>query len=144
MLRTTLMNQLEDIVRFEEDERDRYLTTYFPFEEAKGYFPTLNEQGYLHLLADTKMGLRKGVQDHLQKADPASPLPSIYFIDVREFCLHNNLAQFIQSELRGKYEGYGDDYCREVGAGYGSFLYNYSLDEFRKKFATISPQRAYG
>ena len=144
MHQATPMGQLEEILQFEEEERDRYLALFFPWEEAKEYFPNLPQQQYQQLIIDTKMGISHGVQEYLKAVNPSSPPSSIYLIDVRKFYLHNDLTRFIRAELNGKYSGYSDDYCREVGNGYGSFLYNYSLSEFRKDFSTSLPRRAHG
>jgi len=135
-------DQLEEILQFEVEEQDRFLATYFPLAEARNYFPALAEQQYRLLMADTKRGIRQGVQDYLKNVNPvnlSSPPSSIYLIDLREFSLRHDVVRTVQNELSGRYSGHRDSYCREVGEGYGSFLYNYSFDEFKKRFSTFSP-----
>ncbi len=144
--RECTMNQLEEILEFEEEEVKRFLATYFPFVEVQEkYFSTIDQAGYSALMEKSKKGIQDGVEDYLKRNH--SGLRSIYLIGaagIRAFCLNEN----VKEEIRRKVQtiplvGSLDDYCDEVGGKYGAFLYGYSRKEFQKRF-TLPVQRAYG
>lgn len=139
---TQNMPTIEDMLRFEDEERERYLSTYFPLEEVCHYFPRITAEKHALLLKDTGSGIQQGVQDYLQKNLPGTK--TIYHADIRVFLEDDSVEMRLREKLRDKYPSrYFTDFCREAGGGYQAFLYNYSREIFLQKF-TLETTHAYG
>jgi hypothetical protein len=138
---TAVPSQLEEILRFEEEEQEIFWNTFYPVTEIQDtFFDAVDSCSYQILQQKTKEGLRQGVKNFLGRQGP--PPASIYLVDpdvLYEFCFDDSTELAIRERLKDTCFGthqYLDDYCKDVCGGYRLYVLNESGDRYRERFET--------
>ncbi|MBD3310031.1 hypothetical protein GF351_02320 [Candidatus Woesearchaeota archaeon] len=123
-----------DLKDFESREQALFLNRYWAYDNLRNILSNLSEDDFPDVVAATKEGLEKGVEDFLKKSDPEPA--SLYLADLVQFSWDTSTQRNVAAELGqlpfdlNNIDPFAESVCQE----YRSFIYNESLTRFRKAF----------
>src|SRR3989344_2002936 len=125
--------QIEAFKRFEDEEIDRFLKEYFPYKETKIWLPEMTKEQFPFVRVETKKGIKEGIEDFL-KSEGMEGL-SLYLADLGIFVWSNYVRIRVKELLLSTFDEKDvSEYSEYVDDSYRGFIYQISIDDFKKQF----------
>ncbi len=118
-----------NVEKFVELEQERFLNEFYSPEKVRQIIPEVTDKQYPSVRQSTQDGMNKGIEDWLRETGA----PSLYESNLREFCFDESVERRVIGELSDVLD-HPDvpEFAKDVRQTYAAFLYNDSLDRFRK------------
>ena len=130
------VEQIAEFRRFEDSEIDRFLRTYWDYENTKLLLTNLERMSYEPVKSATNAGIRKGLDEYMNGKGL-----SIYLLDVHELSkfyyefvtICNNIIETI-NKLSINLDGV-PEFSDFVSHNFSAFIYQDSRNKFNSKFS---------
>lgn len=118
-----------DYKKFEDSEQEIFMNKFYNYEDTKLILTSIQQIDYPIIRENTKKGIKKGIEDFLEKDGISSTL---YKSNLSDFCFDNSVSHRVIEKMKSLNLDLDDiqKYAKDVFQTYSMFVYNESRDRF--------------
>ena len=118
-----------DYKKFEDSEQEIFMNKFYNYEDTKLILTSIQQIDYPIIRENTKKGIKKGIEDFLEKEGISSTL---YRSNLSDFCFDNSVSHRVIEKMKSLNLDLDDiqKYAKDVFQTYSMFVYNESRDRF--------------